>query len=49
MELEVHITAKPAEFRAAIDHLAERERATLRQIHDHAVIDLREHAATAAD
>ena len=42
-ELDVDITAEPAEVRAAIDHLSDRERATLHLIHDRAddVLDLR--------
>ena len=42
-DLDVEITAEPAEMRAAIDHLGDRERACLHRIHEEAdVIDLRE-------
>ncbi len=46
INLDVEITAAPAEMRTAISHLGDRERAALHSINES--IDLRDEAATQA-
>jgi hypothetical protein len=46
LDLDVEITAEPAAMREAIDHLGDRERATLHSIQE--AIDLRDEAASQA-